>query len=67
MTKQQAHALLNAVQAGFPASRGEITAALMVTGDLDRPEAVKAGNLVFHTTTTIDPTGKRYSHTEVIA
>jgi len=37
MTKQEAHKLLNAAKAGYPASQSTITEALMVTGDLDRP------------------------------
>ena len=41
MTKQQAHALLNAAQAGLPASPSQITEALMATGDLDQKTAPK--------------------------
>lgn len=41
MTKQEAHALLNACKAGFPASEETITQALMLTGDLSRPKPQK--------------------------
>lgn len=43
MTKQQAHAILNAAKAGFNASEHVITLALMATGDLDdaKPRVAK--------------------------
>ena len=67
MTKHEAHTLLNAAQAGFPASRAAITEALMATGDLDGKTALKADSLVFHTTTQVDRWGHTESHTEVMA
>lgn len=41
MTKQEAHALLNAVQAGFSASEATITEALMATGDLSKTTRIQ--------------------------
>ena len=67
MTKHEAHTLLNAVQAGFPASQATITEALMVTGDLDGKTAVKADSLVFHTSATVDRWGHVETRTEVLS
>lgn len=36
MTKQQAHAILDAARAGLPVTEHQITAALIATGDIGR-------------------------------